>query len=181
VEVRKVCSDARLEVRVDGELARAADLPAQDVPGQPSVLDPTHKLWVCEYNEALAIDVPPGRHQVQVENAMSNGSGIQVSGYRFLRPEPVSLRALGLTGRRSVLVWVQNRESLWQNWRQGTPAAVTGARLVIRGAPAGRLRAEWLDPWIGEWLPTHRTTPEAGTVVLGVPPVRRDLACRLTR
>jgi len=128
---------------------RAVDLPAQDVPGKSSVLDPTYKLWVCEYNEAFAIAVPAGRHEIQVANAASNGSWIQVKGYRLIRPEPVSLRALGLTGGSAVALWVHNRESMWYDWSRPTPPPVTGAQLVIRGVPQGRMHVEWLDTWTG--------------------------------
>ena len=181
VEVRKVCPAARLELSLDGALVRGVDLPVQDVPGKSSVLDPTYKLWVCEYNESFSIDVPAGRHEVRVENAESNGSWIQVKGYRFIRQEPVSLRAIGLAGRDCVLVWVHNRESLWQNWRQGTPKPVTGAQLVIRGVPQGKMRVEWMDTWTGRRIRESTVVVKGDAVVLEVPPVRRDLACRMLR
>jgi len=181
VDVRKVCPDARLEIRVDGDLVRAEELPARDVPGKTSVLDQTYKLWVCEYNEPYSVDVPAGRHEVQVENAQSNGSWIQVRGYHFTRREPVALRALGLTGRDTVVVWVQNRESVWQNWRLGVPKAVTGATLTVHAAPEGRLRVEWFDTWTGERISKGNAPARGGAVVLAVPPVQRDVACRVLR
>jgi hypothetical protein len=181
VEVRKVCPAARLELSLDGKLVRAVDLPAQNVPGKSSVLDPTYKLWVCEYNEAFALEVPPGRHELQVANAATNGSWIQVQGYRFVRREPVSLRALGLTGRGAVVLWVQNRESMWYNWDRPIPAPVTGARLTVRGVPRGRVRVEWLDTWSGRLLSERTLVVRGGTVTLAVPPVQRDVACRLLR
>jgi hypothetical protein len=181
VEVREVCPDARLEIRLDGELARAVDLPAQNVPGKTSILDPTYKLWVCDYNEAYPVQVPAGRHEIRVENAASNGSWIQVKGYRLTRQEPVSLRAIGLTGRNCALVWVQNRESMWYYWDRPIAKPVIGAKLTVRGAPEGRLRVEWLDTWMGRWLGRTVVAVEGDTVVLPVPPVRRDVACRLLR
>jgi len=181
VEVRAVCPDARLEIRLDGKPARMVDLPAQDVPGKTSVLDPTYQLWVCEYQESYAIDLPPGRHGIQVENTDPGASWVQVRGYRFTRQEPVALRAIGLTGRGAVLVWVQNRESMWTNWDRPLPQAITGAQLTIRGVPEGKLRLEWLDTWTGKAIRTGRVVSEGGVVVLDVPPLRRDLACRLLR
>jgi hypothetical protein len=181
VEVRKVCPDARLEIRVDGEIVRSVDLPAQNAPGKSSVLDPTYKLWVGEYNEAFAIEVPAGRHEVQVANAASNGSWIQTRGYRFTRQEPVALHALSLTGRDAVLLWVHNRESVWDRWSDPTPAAVTGAELHLRGVPEGRMRVEWLDTWSGRRIGRGTLVAREGCVTLEVPPVQRDVACRLLR
>ena len=181
VEVRKVCPAARLELSLDGALARAVDLPAQDVPGKSSTYDAQWKLWVCEYNEAFAIEVPAGRHEIQVANAASNGSWIQVQGYRLTRPEPVSLRALGLTGRSAVLAWVHNPESMWYNWNRPAPAPVTGAQLVLRGVPAGTMRVEWLDTWTGKTVRTGTVQTRAGVATLDVPPVTRDVALRLLR
>ncbi|HJN15427.1 MAG TPA: DUF5060 domain-containing protein [Armatimonadota bacterium] len=181
VDVRQVCPGARLELRVDDALVRAVDLPAEDVPGKTSVLDPTWDLWVCDYNETFSIDVPAGRHEIQVENAETNGSWIQVKGYQFIRQEPVSLQAIGLAGQSSVLVWVRNRESVWYNWDRPMPPAVTGAKLVLRGVPEGRLRVEWLDAWTGRRLRRATVVASGGTVTLDIPPVRRDVACRLRR
>ncbi len=84
-----------------------------------------------------------------------------------------------LTGRSSVLLWVRNRESAWQNWRQGTPQVVTGATLTIAGAPGGRLRVEWLDAWTGRRLRRGTVVASEGAVTLDIPPVQRDVACRL--
>jgi len=91
----------------------------------------------------------------------------------------VSLHALGLTGRSAVLVWVQNRESLWYYWDRPTPTPVSGAQLLIRGAPQGRMRVEWLDTWTGRWTRKTSVTVEGDAVELPVPPVTRDIACRL--
>jgi len=181
VEVRKVCPEAALEIRLDGELARAIDLPAQDVAGKTSVLDPTYHIWVCEYNEAYSIEVPPGPHEVQVENVASNGSWVQVRGYRFIREEPLRLRALGLAGRGTVLAWVQNPESLWYFWDRPPGEPVTGAELTVRGAREGEWRVEWLDTWTGAIVKRTRARAKDGALTLLVPPVRRDVAARMRR
>lgn len=181
VEVAKVSPDARLEIRLDGVAVRMVDLPAQDVPGKLSTYDEKWKVWACQYDEAYAITVPAGRHEIQVENVHPGASWIQVNGYRIIRREPVSLRVLGLTGRTTALLWVQNRESLWYNWQRSTPEPVTGGKLTLSGLPAGPLRYEWLDTWTGEILKSGLVQPRAGATTLVVPAVSRDVACRLQR
>jgi hypothetical protein len=91
------------------------------------------------------------------------------------------LRVIGLAGRQSVLLWVQNRESVWQRWNQPRPAAITGATLSVDGLGTGERRVEWLDPWSGKTLSAGTASPRAGIVVLEVPPLQRDLACRVLR
>jgi len=151
------------------------------VPGKVSRLDPTWNIWVCRYDETFAIDVPAGRHEIEVENTEAGGSWIQVQGYTITREEPVALRALALVGESAVLIWVQNRESLWGNWARPIPAPVRGARVTIPDAPAGKLRLEWLDCWTGKTLRTGEATSRGGELPLDVPPVTRDTACRLLR
>lgn len=125
-----------------------------------------------------SIDVPAGRHVIQVENSHAGGSWVQVRGYRFVRREPAGLRVIGLAGRQSVLLWVQNVESVWQRWNQPRPVAITGATLAVDGVGTGERRVEWLDPWSGKTISAGTVVPRAGTVVLEVPPLQRDLACR---
>jgi|GEM_PF-1511796 len=179
VEVRDVCPDAQLTISLDGQPVRTIDLPARNVPGKLSWQDPTHGIWVCRYEETYGIEVPAGAHVIEVENSHAGQSWVQVRGYRFVRREPAGLRVIGLAGRRSVLLWVQNRESVWQRWNQPRPAAITGATLSVDGLGAGERRVEWLDPWSGATLSTVTVSPRAGALVLEVPPLERDLACRI--
>lgn len=181
VDVREVCPDARLEIRLDGRPAKVVDLPVQNVPGKVSRLDPTWNIWVCRYDESYSISVPAGRHEIEVENTEQGGSWIQTRGYVITREEPITLRAIGLIGRSSALLWVQNRESVWGNWDRPTPAPVTGAQVTIPGAPEGSLRVEWLDCWTGKAIRTGGLKSRGGEVTLDVPPVARDIACRLLR
>jgi hypothetical protein len=104
-----------------------------------------------------------------------------VKEYRFIRPEPVSLRVLGLTGRSAVVLWVQNRESMWYDWNRPSPPPVTRAQLVIHGVPRGRMHVEWLDTWTGRRIGESTLVVMGDTVTLAVPSVRRDVACRLVR
>jgi len=179
VEVGQVCPDARLEFSLDGEVVRAVDLPCRNVPAKPSVYNEQYGLWWCDYRESYSIDVPAGRHEIQVANAQPGSSWLQVRSYSVSREEPVTVQALGLTGRSAVLLWVHNRESVWTNWDRPAPQPVTGARLVVRGAPTGRLRAEWLDTWTGRTIRTRTVQASNGLLTLDVPPVGRDLACRV--
>jgi hypothetical protein len=180
-EVRDVCPDAQLTFRVDGQPIRTVDLPARNVPGKLSWQDPTYQLWVCRYDEAYGVDIPAGRHVVEVENSDPGQSWVQVRGYRFVRTDPLGLQVLGLAGRRSVLLWVHNPESVWQRWDQPTPAAITGATLAVACLDAGQWRVEWLDPWTGKTAVVGTVSPRDGAVEIPVPPLQRDLACRVLR
>jgi len=128
VDVREVCPDARLTITLDGRPVRNIALPARNVPGKLSWKDPTHDIWVCRYDQAHSIEVPAGRHIIEVENSHPGTSWVQVRAYRFVRREPAGLRVIGLEGRRSVLLWVLNRESVWERWRKPTPPAKPARR-----------------------------------------------------
>jgi hypothetical protein len=179
VGVRDVCADGRLTVTIDGSQVRSIDLPSLAAPGKLSWKDPTYGVWVCRYDETYAVDVPAGKHVIQVENSHPGTGWVQIRGYRFVRQEPAGLHVIGLAGRRSVLLWVRNRESTWQRWREPAPVPITGATLVVAGLRPGPRRVEWTDPWSGKAVRTETVAPRAGALTLRVPPLRRDLACRV--
>jgi hypothetical protein len=177
--VREVCPDARLTVRIDDKTVRTIELPARHVPGKLSWQDPTHGLWVCRYDQEYGVDLPAGRHVVEVENSHPGSSWVQVTSYRFVRREPAGLRVIGLSGRRSVLFWLLNQESTWDRWDSPAPEPITGATVEIGGLSAAPRLVEWTDPWTGRTIRTSVMTPRNGRLTLSVPPIRRDLACRV--
>lgn len=181
LEIGSVSPDARLEMRLDGQTVKTVDLPVQNVPGKISTFSEQWKVWACRYDESYIIEVPAGPHEIQVENTHPGSSWIQVTDYRVTRQEPPTLRAMGLCGKANTLVWVQNLESMWYNWKDGAPRPIRGAELKLQGLPAGRLTVRWLDTWTGQTLQTADVESKDGVVSLRVPPVSRDLACRLTR
>lgn len=180
VHVGRAFAGPRLEIRVDNAVACAVDLPARDVPGKLSARDPQWNAWYCDYREGFTARVPPGRHEIAVENAAPTTSWIQVMGYALTRVGPPSVRALGLAGRGTIVLWVRNRASIWVNWDQPEPEPIHGTQLTVP-ARDGAWRVEWWDTWRGRVVRRESARAERGRLRLTAPAFRRDIACRITR
>ncbi len=180
VYVDSVSPDACLDVLVDGQLLLHRELPAESVPGKQCTFSEQWEVWQCRYDETFSVEVPAGKHEIRVLNSRPGISWIRVTSYTLPDYAPPTLRPLGLTGKRQTLLWLQNAESTWGNDVLGRqPRAVTGARLTLTGLGKGQYSVEWWDTWQG--TPQGRTTARSddGTLAVDVPPVTRDVACRL--
>jgi hypothetical protein len=178
VHVHSVSPDARLDIYLDGKLALQRELPAQDVPGKLCVWSDEWDVWRCEYDEEFTVEVPAGRHTIRVENGKPGASWLRVSAYALGNYDPEPLRAWGLRGRNTSVLWVQNKQSTWGNDRRGiTPAVVRDGALVLEGFADGLHDIEWWDTWAGR--PTGRASATArdGRLELPLPEIERDVAC----
>jgi len=182
IHVNSVSPDARLEVYVDGTLALTKELPAQNVPGRACVFDTHWKVWRCIYDEDFAVDVPPGRHTIRIENAHEGGSWIRIDGYRLTNYAPPGLRALGLSGRTLTFLWIQNKESTWWNDKAGIkPKSINRATVNVSIPVDGIYSVEWWDTWKGTVIATERLEAKDRTLVISVPSLERDVACKIRR
>ncbi len=182
VYVDTVSPDARLDVYLDGEPALSRELPAENVEGKPSTFSERWQVWQCAYDEDFAIEVPAGRHSIRIENGKPGFSWIRISHYTLTNYDPQPLRAFGLTGRNATLLWIQNKQSTWGNDRLGKqPPAVEGAEAEVSGLTAGDYMIEWWDTYDGKVSYSETATAEAGRLRLTVPPLERDVACKIIR
>jgi len=182
VHVDCVSPDAALDILVDGRVALHQDLPAENVPGKQCTFSEQWKVWQCRYDEAFSAPIPAGKHEIRVLNPEPGPSWVRVTSYTLSDYAPPTLRAMGLSGKRLTLLWLQNAESTWGNDVLGRqPQAVVGARIALGGLPDGMYTAEWWDTWQGK--AGERTTVRSrdGALTLDVPTVTRDVACRIQR
>jgi len=143
LHLNSVSGGAVLTVRVDGREIFRRSLPNKD--GQ----------WVVnnEYNEDIAVDLPAGRHLVEVRNAGSDWfyldwvrleNVLPASYANGWQPSPV---AVGLRRERYALLYVVNPRASWPaNATNAVLAPWTGGPVRLRGLPAGRYRAVWFEP-----------------------------------
>jgi hypothetical protein len=181
LRVVRVASDAELSVFVDDTLALRKDLPAQNVLGKACTYFEQWRMWECRYDETFGVDVPAGRHRIRVEDTKPGFSWLQADGYLLWNYQAPTVRVLGLRGRDTILLWAQNRASTWPNADLGfTPATIRDATVRLREVPPGRWRVEWWDTWAGRRLSSGTVQARGGAITLPAPPIRRDIACRLT-
>jgi hypothetical protein len=179
----QVCSAARLRITVDGEVRLDRSLTAGE-PGR-GPWKQAHRLdqwnvWVSDYDEEIAIDMPAGRHDLVFANL--EGDWLQIRSlrlphYRSSRYPPVD--ALGLASDRQLLLWLHNQESTWRTEYEGRkPASHNGlrARVPVTG---GTWRVEWWDTNSGEIIGRETARAEKGELSLTIPEFSSDIAVKM--
>jgi len=169
---------AKLKIYLDGQLKVDKDLADTD----------ESTATLTQYNGQYAVDVPPGKHEVRVVN---DGNDWLYLGYRLtnyhLRTEP-PLRVYGLTaaqaspGQPAALVWIKNEQYTWYNFNQGEPlGTIPPTRVTLAGIPDGNCEVQWWDTYTGRVTHRDDALTQGGQVILSVPELTKDIACRVLR
>ena len=143
-----------LTVSVDGKSAAS-----HQWPGVPSVPDPS----------VLEVQVPAGRHTLQLENPGPDWIGISEIDLGLKVP------VLALVGRRNdrfIEAWVWNRANLYSL----NPSAPVAGTVLLGDVPAGTWKVTWWDSVKG--VPSESTTVEhlGGLLRLQTPAISRHAA-----
>ena len=180
IHLDTVCIDSRVEVKLDGKVVLARDLPVRDVAGKTSKFDDKWKVWNCQYNEDIVVALSAGHHEVLIENTAPGGSWIRISSYTLTRYVPPSLNIVGITGATTTLLWIQNAWSTWWNLQEGQiDAPIVGASLNLGGLPIGQYSVDWWDTHSGRVIQYSVNQTKSGGLRLQIPLVSHDLACKI--
>ena len=120
------------------------------------------KVWVSDYAEDIAIEVPAGQHDLTLAN--TEGDWLQIRsillpGYRSSRYP--NLNVLGLESDQLLLLWVHNPESTWRTEYDGKKPQVQKAIRALVPAADGTWQVEWWDTFKGEIVRRKRSRPQA--------------------
>lgn len=186
VRLGAVSNSAHLQIRLDGELVVDRELatgPEGEGPWVAATWLEQYGIWQCRYDEDIPVHVPEGEHVLEISNAA--GDWLQISeillpGYRSSRYPKVNV--VGLSGPDLVLLWLQNGDSTWRTAYEGRePTPLEGLGITVPIPADGRWRAEWWDTWSGEVITEETIEAAGGRVVLSPPPLRTDVALRMSR
>ncbi len=176
MHLNSVSGGAVLTVRVDGREIFRRSLPNKD--GQ----------WVVnnEYNEDLAVDLPAGRHLVEVRNAGNDWFYLDWVRLENVLPaayaggwQPSPL-VTGLRRERHALVYVVNPRASWPaNATNAVLEPWSGGPVKLRGLPAGRYRAVWFEPATARRVAETVGSVDDAVLSLPLPEFREDLAGRI--
>ena len=183
VRVTRVSVSGILEIRRDGEVVLRQELPAGPGAGpwKQSRLD-RWNCWEATYDRDFAIDVPAGKHEIRLDNlgkdAIVLGS-ITLPDYQQQSDPPV--RCAGLVGPKLAVLWIQNTSHEWNLLHEGRPIRpADGAQMILAGTADGACRIQWWDTWEGKITGVTEARSKDGRLVLPLPKIVKDLACKIT-
>jgi len=188
VHLGQVSNSAHLQISVDGEVKADRALTTGE-PGKGPWKEAhwlaQYKLWQCNYDEDIPVDVPAGKHDLVIAN--TDGDWLQINRitlpqYRSSRYPGVNL--LGLQSDRMMLLWVQNRESTWRTEFDGKqPRTLRGLQIAVPAAvkASERWTVEWWDTFTGEIIRRDTVKTTDGKLQLAAPDFTRDLAVKVVR
>jgi hypothetical protein len=160
-------SGGALEVLLDG----------QSVLRQSLVADAQH-----EVKQSFAVDVPAGRHQIELRNVGPDWLRIEyllLTDYRDTSKYPdVDLYAV--QAERAAYVWLHHRLHTLGYRDAGFEAApIVGTQATVAGLADGRYRVEWWDTYQGRITRSESRPSRSGRLTLDLPLLRTDLACKI--
>jgi hypothetical protein len=136
-----------------------------------------------EYNLDLAVNLPAGKHLIEITNA--GNDWLYLDWVRLERVQPASYSgdwapspdAIGLRGpRESLLYVVAPGASFPGGATNATLPLQQGRTVTLANWPAGRFFAEWYDPATGALVGYSQAGPTNGDLTLPLPDFRDDLA-----
>ena len=172
-----------LEVKLDGKPVLNQGFPAGpgEGPWKKSELDKRWNIWGADYDKEISLEIPAGKHTVELYNAGKDGITIdRVTLPRYLSDQHPPVRRFGLAGKGLALLWFQNSEHTFaalMEKREVLP--VEGARVTVAGIPAGPCRVEWWDTKTGHITRTTQERAGADGLVLDLPALPDDVAVKV--
>jgi hypothetical protein len=182
----QVCRRARLQVTVDGAVVLDRELLAGEPgtgPWKSAKYLAQYDVWVSDYDEDIAIDMPAGQHTVAFANAA--GDWLQIP--RITLPAHRSscysdVNLVGLRSDRLLLLWVHHRESTWRTEFDGKqPRELAGLRLRMPMAQDGAWQVQHWDTFAGTVVREETVRAADGELALTLPELARDVAWRLAK
>ena len=178
--VNSVAADADLLVRIDGEGKLRAPLVNKD--GIASLND--------EINQEFTIDLPVGKHRVEIAHTGIDWVNLKSIRFERLRPAPFvggwefKTEAIGLRNEHTAVVYVRSPHVAWPAGAlRYNPPVVHGAKVMLKDWSVGTSKVAWYDPKTGEQLPDAATivTTADGNLALIVPDFSEDAVAVVTK
>lgn len=180
VGVGKVSREARIVITIDGAKMADKTLIAGKGLGLNSAF---HKpdQWTTSYFERVSVNVPAGRHLIQVSNQGKDWA--LISSYLFGGCRVGGAPDLLVAGLRTrsgpAIVWLQNRQSDWFNHSRNAVVAAPPALAALAGFARGRYRIEWWDTWNGRPLRSETLFCDGKDLTLAPGAISSDIAAKI--
>ena len=177
VHVNSASNGAELAILIDGKHIFHRPFPNKD--GSTKMKG--------EYNEDVRIDLPKGRHTVELVNPGGDWLGldwVQIEGAlpcETASPadEPKVL-AYAMSDGRQVLLWVIDPSYNYPDGaKDAKPQSLAGATVRLPGLPDGAYEIEFWDTWKGKAAGRSRAEVVGGKLPVAFPSFQVDTAARI--
>ncbi len=181
VRVGTVSAGAVLQFRLDGQPVRTVELPAGENLGKGGRWQQQWQIWQTDYDEAYGIDLPAGRHTIELANDGNDWAQVQYFELTdYVTNELPPLRVLGLASDDRALVWVQNKAHTWFAVREGGPVPpVEPTSVRLSGFADGTWQVESWDTVKGEVVARTSAVAAGNRLELRLPQIGTDVALKL--
>ena len=172
-----------LNIKLDGTQLLCQEFPAGEGKGPwaHSEFNQEWKIWGADYDKDVVVDIPAGKHQVELYNAGADGITIdRLTLPRYAAYPGPKINGVGLVGKHLALLWLQNRDydiKAIVEKREAVPIA--GARVMLQGIPAGACTVEWWDTATGVASPPVRMQATDTGLPIDLPVLSSSVACKI--
>ena len=164
---------AVLAIYVDGRLALSADLPDRD--GK-------NDAFSNEYGTEFAVDIPPGEHEVRVDNLGNDWYTIDYVRLEGAVYSAARARVLCLSNGTMALLWIKNSERTWRAALEGrAPPPLSRFMVRVPGLEDGLYEVKLYDTRTGEVVEVRSVEVRGGVAELHFDRLEDDLAVRMRR
>ncbi len=189
IRVNTVSSLSRIQFSLDGKVVLDERLDAtppvdpKEKPGyEKTEMNAEWKNYRAVFNRELSIDVPAGRHVIQLANVEGDWASldsITLGGYRSSLYPDVHIYGTARAGE--AVLWVQNAMSNWKTARDQTPIVPLRNLVVpVRDWPDGRYRVQFWDTQRGVVTKSQMVAAKNRALDLNIDDLPTDVAIHIT-
>jgi len=172
--------EARLEITIEKVVGETARLRIAD--GERTAYE--EALGNQSFPYHVKVPFTAGAHVISVENSDAGNSIISATSYRFqnckeTRYAPLVARLL--RGEGESLLWITRIDLEDLPIGSFPSAPIQDTTLTIPEMPSAQYEIEWWDTYSGEVTSRQTLTSRGESLTLALPPILRDIACRIIR
>jgi hypothetical protein len=184
LHVNHVWDYAALQIKLDGSVVYSNSFHARPGKGSSvrSQYDARWGIWGADYDVNVAIHIPEGAHTVELYNTGQDRLTIdRIDLPNYLIDHEPNIRAIGLIGEGLAILWIQNSDhNLAAVMGKRSVKPVTEVKLILKDFPSATVKAQWWDTTKGVATKTEEIQSTQSGLVLELPPVQSDIACKIT-
>jgi hypothetical protein len=130
--------------------------------------------------------MPKGKHRIVVSNIGDAWAEIRMDLFNYAKPDIPNMSVLGMGNDSSAYLWMHNRDNTWfWDWDvlHREPRTVQETKVTLTGFVPGSYAVEWWDTYSGEVesRETYRVEGANAPLILNVPRIQRDAACKIKK